>query len=354
MSEPESTWLAETRGSYDVDATGYAEKVRGLLVAHPHLRAQLDVFAELVRRDEGGPVADVGCGPGYVTRHLHDAGVEAFGVDLSPEMVEIARRDHPDLRFVVGTMTDLDLETESLAGVVAFWSTIHVPDQAMPGVVDEFRRTLRPGGHVLIGFHVGDGMQHSSSGYGGQPISVDTHLRSLATMSDWLRRAGFRIESQSVFRPDDDAPGAIVTARRSAAPTGETRRGPVQASREITVVVDAANCVGSVPDGWWRDRLGATRRLRDAISADALRRDLDLHETPHVVLVVEGKARGVESTEEVRVVDAPGSGDDMIVEVAEEASARGEVVVVTADRGLRSRVERLGAGTVGPRTVRPA
>lgn len=124
---------------------------------------------------------------------------------------------------------------------------------------------------------------------------------------------------------------------------------------QVTVVVDAANCVGSVPDGWWRDRLGATRRLRDAISPDALRRDLDLDETPHVVLVVEGRARGVEPTEEVRVVDAPGSGDDMIVEVVEDLTSEGhDVVVVTADRGLRARVVERDARTVGPRLVRPA
>lgn len=122
----------------------------------------------------------------------------------------------------------------------------------------------------------------------------------------------------------------------------------------VTVVVDAANCVGSVPDGWWRDRAGATRRLRDSISSDTLRRILHLDETPQVVLVVEGQARGVESSEAVRVVDAPGSGDDTIVDVTEQSAAQGHsVVVVTADRGLRSRVAGPGVRTVGPRGVRP-
>ncbi len=124
---------------------------------------------------------------------------------------------------------------------------------------------------------------------------------------------------------------------------------------QVTVVVDAANCVGSVPDGWWRDRAGATRRLRDSISPDALRQALDLEASPEIVLVVEGRARGVEPTEVVRVVDAPGSGDDSIVEVVEDLTAEGrDVFVVTADRGLRSRVAEHGARTVGPRVVRPA
>ena len=124
-------------------------------------------------------------------------------------------------------------------------------------------------------------------------------------------------------------------------------------SPQVTIVVDAANCVGSVPDGWWRDRPGATRRLRDSIAPDDLRRDLHLDQALQVVLVVEGRARGVESTEVVRVVDAPGSGDDTIVDVVGESVARDEdPVVVTADRGLRSRVEGLGARTVGPWVVR--
>lgn len=122
----------------------------------------------------------------------------------------------------------------------------------------------------------------------------------------------------------------------------------------VIVVVDAANCVGSVPDGWWRDRVAATRRLRDSISPDALRQALRINETPRVVLVVEGRARGVESSETVRVVDAPASGDDTIVDVVEQFTAQGEyAVVVTADRELRSRVAGLGARTVGPRVVRP-
>jgi SAM-dependent methyltransferase len=150
------SWLSDTRTSYDTDASGYAEKVRGLLDGSPYLRASLALFAELVRDAGGGPVADVGCGPGYVTRHLHDLGVDAFGIDLSPEMIAIARRDYPDLRFEVGTMTDLDLADDSVTGVLAFWSVIHVPDHSVPGVFGQFRRVLRPGGPLLVGFHVGD------------------------------------------------------------------------------------------------------------------------------------------------------------------------------------------------------
>jgi SAM-dependent methyltransferase len=206
-------WLSDTRTSYDTDAVGYAEKVRGLLDGNPYLRAGLALFAELVRDAGGGPVADVGCGPGYVTRHLRDLGVDAFGIDLSPEMVALARRDHPDLRFEVGTMTDLDLPDDSVAGVLAFWSVIHVPDESVPGVFAQFRRVMRPGGPLLVGFHVGDETRHTSEGYTGRPINVDSHRRRPDKVAGWLRQAGFTIEAELVMRPDEEVPGAIIIAR---------------------------------------------------------------------------------------------------------------------------------------------
>jgi hypothetical protein len=119
------------------------------------------------------------------------------------------------------------------------------------------------------------------------------------------------------------------------------------------LVVDAANVVGSVPDGWWRDRRGAAERLRDRLAARAAEPDAgDAGDAGEIVLVVEGAARGVASVPGVRVVEAPGSGDDRIVElVAAEGRGR-RCTVVTADRGLRERVEALGARTAGPRSVR--
>ncbi len=213
-----NTWLSETRASCDADAPGYTEKVRGLLAEQPYLRGSLAVFADLVQRAGGGPVADVGCGPGYVTGHLHDLGVEAFGIDLSPEMIAIARRDYPGLCFEVGTMTDLDLITHSVAGVLAFWSVIHVPDHAVPGVFAEFHRVLRPGGPLLVGFHVGEQVQHTCQGYTGRPIAIDTHRRQPSKVEGWLREAGFTIEATLVIRPDDEIPGAVIYARSSPGP----------------------------------------------------------------------------------------------------------------------------------------
>ncbi len=125
------------------------------------------------------------------------------------------------------------------------------------------------------------------------------------------------------------------------------------------LVVDAANVVGSVPDGWWRDRLGAAERLRDLLvpyAADGLPAEAVDPELPgplEIVLVVEGAARGAAAVPGVRVEAAPGSGDDHIVRLVADREPGRRCVVVTADRELRVRVRALGAEVAGPRSVRP-
>ncbi|MEU9570661.1 NTP pyrophosphohydrolase [Streptomyces massasporeus] len=123
----------------------------------------------------------------------------------------------------------------------------------------------------------------------------------------------------------------------------------MNATAPVLVVVDAANVIGSVPDGWWRDRRGAAERLRDRLASEGVP---GVSGPVEIVMVVEGAARGVESVPGVRVSSAPGSGDDHIVELVASAGDR-PVLVITADRELRRRVRELGADVAGPRTVRP-
>ncbi|RDI65515.1 NYN domain-containing protein [Nocardia pseudobrasiliensis] len=117
---------------------------------------------------------------------------------------------------------------------------------------------------------------------------------------------------------------------------------------EQLLVVDAANVIGSRPDGWWRDRAGAARRLLSRLSALG-------DELPRTVVVLEGAAKGAaaEADSRVEVVAAEGAGDDAIVAVVDSAIRAGtaSVTVVTADRGLRERVTALGAKTMGPRQL---
>jgi hypothetical protein len=125
------------------------------------------------------------------------------------------------------------------------------------------------------------------------------------------------------------------------------------------LIVDAANVVGSVPDGWWRDRRGAAERLCAGLEGMASGRALRRLPPPieagplDVVLVVEGAARGVKGRDGVEVVDASGSGDDAIVALVRERGRDRSVVVATADRELIARVRALGASVIGPRSVHP-
>ena len=207
------SWLANTRTSYDAVADGYAEQVRNSVAERPYMRAQLTLFADLVRAAGDGPVADVGCGPGHVTAFLCSLGLDAFGIDLSPGMIEVARRDHPAVRFDVGSMTELGLPNGSVAGLVAWWSLIHVPDDEVAVVLAHFRRVVRPGGVVLVGFHEGNGTTHKTNGYGGHPMDVYVHRRPAARMAAWLHQAGFSVEARTTIDPNGRVPGAVLFAR---------------------------------------------------------------------------------------------------------------------------------------------
>jgi SAM-dependent methyltransferase len=211
------SWLSDTRDSYDAVAADYAEETRDLLDRLLHVRAGVVLFAELVRAIGGGPVLDVGCGPGHTTALLRELGADASGIDLSPAMIEIARREHPGARFEVGSMTDLEVADGSLAGVLAWWSLIYIPDEAVPDVLGQFRRVLRPGGVLAVGFHIGDESKLETTGDGAERVETYVHHRPPGRVTGWVREAGFTVEAQHLLDPDGPKPGAIVFARRPEA-----------------------------------------------------------------------------------------------------------------------------------------
>lgn len=156
VTEP-SSYLAATADAYDAVAVLYAELVRNEFDALPLDRAMLAAFAEVTRATNAGPVAELGCGPGRVTAYLRDLGLDVFGIDLSPVMIDLARETYPDLRFEVGSMAALDLADGKLHGIVSWYSVIHTPPQDMPSYFAEFRRVLAPGSHLLLGFFESEG-----------------------------------------------------------------------------------------------------------------------------------------------------------------------------------------------------
>jgi SAM-dependent methyltransferase len=212
----EPAFVTETRTAYDTVADSYAEELRDLLDASPWDRAMLGTFAELV--GSSGPVGDLGCGPGRLTGYLASLGLDVFGVDLSPGMVDAARRAHPGLRFEVGSMAALDLGDGDLAGAVAWYSLIHTPPEELPAVVAELARVLAPGGRLLTGFHVGDERRHIAHGY-GHDISLNAYRLPPDFVAELCAAAGLVVEARLVREPQppyEKAPQAYLLARKPA------------------------------------------------------------------------------------------------------------------------------------------
>lgn len=207
-------WLEDIRTSYDTVAASYADQVRGAVGAHLYLRTAAAMLAESVRAAGDGPVADVGCGPGHVTAYLHTLGLDAFGVDLSPRMVELARQEHAGLRFELGSMISLDLREGTVAGLLAWQSLIHLPDDQVPVAFAEFHRVMRPGSPLQLLFHVGNGSELKTDGYGGHPMNVHVHRRQPDQVASWLHTAGFDVEAEMVLSPRATASQAFQFARR--------------------------------------------------------------------------------------------------------------------------------------------
>jgi ubiquinone/menaquinone biosynthesis C-methylase UbiE len=152
-----SSYHRATADAYDAVAVLYAELFRDALDTLPLDRAVLAAFADSVRAVGSGPVAELGCGPGCVTAHLRDLGLDVFGVDLSPVMIDLAREAYPDLQFEVGSMDALDLADGQLQGIVSWYSVSHTPPQDVPSYLAEFRRVLAPGGTLLLAFFESEG-----------------------------------------------------------------------------------------------------------------------------------------------------------------------------------------------------
>jgi SAM-dependent methyltransferase len=197
------------RKSYDTVARTYADEIYGELAGKPFDRGLLDRFAERVRGR--GKVCDMGCGPAQIMRYLRDRGVDAFGLDFSAGMLAQARRLNPDASFVQSSMLALGLKSDSLGGVAAFYSIIHIPRPQVVTALAEIRRTLSHGGLLLVTFHLGSEDTHHEEML-GHAVSLDVALFTTDEMSSYFREAGFKIEE--ALERDPYAPDVEYQSRR--------------------------------------------------------------------------------------------------------------------------------------------
>jgi SAM-dependent methyltransferase len=143
----------DTQSSYDRIARKYADRFKDEKDDKPFDRECLDRMIREVK--SLGPICDLGCGPGQIARYLHHKGVKTLGVDLSPQMIVEAQKLNHDIQFHTGNMLNLSDEDNSWGGIAAFYCIIHIPSRNVVDALLEMKRVLKPGGLLLLAFHIG-------------------------------------------------------------------------------------------------------------------------------------------------------------------------------------------------------
>ena len=210
IAQPAAVDLDVVRGAYSAVAARYAELFdrRGL----DHEDGEDVALVERHLVGLPGPVLDLGCGPGQWTAHLHALGADVTGVDVVPEFIAHARAVHPGPGFVLGPMTALDVPAHSVAGVLSWYSTIHLPPAELAGVLAGFRRLLAPGGTLVLGFFGSDDgvvpFDHAVTTAHRWPVDVLVQRLAAAGFTDLER-----VQRVSPTRPDRRH--AAIAARAS-------------------------------------------------------------------------------------------------------------------------------------------
>lgn len=198
------------QSSYDNVADQYAQHVFSELDNKPLDRALLTRFAADVKNK--GETCDIGCGPGHIARYLRDAGADVFGLDLSPGMLDQARGLNPDIAFRQGNMLALDLPDASLAGIAAFYAIVHCSPESLPQIFREMKRVLKPGGPLLLSFHIGDETVHKDEWW-ERPVSMDFRFFQPAAIGQQIEAAGMVVEE--VIEREPYAPDVEFQSRRA-------------------------------------------------------------------------------------------------------------------------------------------
>jgi SAM-dependent methyltransferase len=178
-------------------------------------RAMLAAFAACVLESGGGPVLDVGCGPGVVTALLVELGLDAAGVDLSPGMIARARAAYPDLDFSVGDLRTLPVPAVGYAGLLLHHSIVHVPWDERPAVLAHLAELLAPGGHLMLVVLAGDEIRHVDD-YQGSSLDLTWYRQRPEALAELVAGAGLDVRLTATRTPEraEPVPQAWILAHR--------------------------------------------------------------------------------------------------------------------------------------------
>ncbi len=190
---------AKARYGYDQMAEMYTEHVSLEMTVPSIVRSVFESFAQQVQQQNPGKVADVGCGPGHITAFLASLGLDIFGIDNSPSLIEIARNSHPEVQFEVGQLASLPVETDSLQAVVSRHSLIHTPANLVPAALDEFARVLAPDGLLFLSFF--GSAAATSHGEAFDHAVTTAYQLDVDVMGDLLSSAGFTEQMRMIRQP---------------------------------------------------------------------------------------------------------------------------------------------------------
>jgi SAM-dependent methyltransferase len=208
----------ELRAAHDVLAELYAVRLPDALDRMPLERALLGLFCDLtLAADLGRSVGDVGCGTGRLEPYLAGRGLAPRGFDLSPGMIQVARRDHPGFDFDVADLRELPVEDASLAGVVCWYSLMYLAPADRPAAFSELARVVKPGGYLVTAFKAGDSRVRRGGRSTGLGVEFDVYWLSPDEMEQRVTGAGFATVFWGGRPPEgqEGSPQGYLLAQRS-------------------------------------------------------------------------------------------------------------------------------------------
>ena len=207
-----------TKESYDVLAHNYSKKLLNELDYKPNDKLLLDNFCKTVLNHNNEAIAlDIGCGPGHVANYMVNGALKTIGIDLSSGMIEQAKINFPHVDFQIANMLQLPFQDNSIDGIVAFYSIIHLEKEDIPKAIQEFHRILKNNGLIIISFHKGNEIRHMEQLFDINNINLDFHFLEDEDIIRELISVGLQIEQIHIrdHYPEEAATTrCYITARK--------------------------------------------------------------------------------------------------------------------------------------------